>query len=225
MKKIRYMIYLMGLLAVFVSPFGKIEAIDKKHGEVAVEQRAVIKLSPILIYDKDELLEITIEDVGKYHGDICVCLTIAFRATQVAISQLWGSEIPKRGDFKIISGLPTPGNKDAFEFITRVITRKGGKDFKLQLLEGTDIKNMSRDNFTFAFIRKSTNKQIKIRVKEGVFPKGYFEMRKKVKFNLPTSATPDEKKTFKQTKQKLRDSLLYFWPTNRIFDFEIVSHQ
>ncbi|MCD6569913.1 MAG: hypothetical protein J7L53_04345 [Deltaproteobacteria bacterium] len=156
MKKIRYMIYLMGLLAVFVSPFGKIEAIDKKHGEVAVEQRAVIKLSPILIYDKDELLEITIEDVGKYHGDICVCLTIAFRATQVAISQLWGSEIPKRGDFKIISGLPTPGSKDAFEFITRVITRKGGKDFKLQLLEGTDIKNMSRDNFTFAFIRKST---------------------------------------------------------------------
>ena len=223
MKKAKHLIYLICLLAVFVSPYKKIEAADKKAAEVKVEQKAATKLFPILIYDEDKLLEITIEEVGKYHGDICVCLTIAFRATQLSISQLWSGEIPRRGDFKIISALPTPGSKDAFEFITRVITRKKGTDFDFKLLEGTDKKNMAKDNFTFTFIRKSTNKQIKIRVKEAVFPEGYFELRNKVKFNIPIPATPDEERTFKQVKQKLRDSLLHFWPANKIFDFEIVS--
>jgi formylmethanofuran dehydrogenase subunit E len=223
MKKAKYMIYLTCLLAVFVSPFGKIEAADNKTAEVKVEQKAVTKLSPILIYDEDKLLEITIEDAGKYHGDICVCLVIAFRATKLAISQLWKGEIPRRGDFKIVSVLPTSGSQDAFEFITRIITRKKGEDFKLKIPKETDIKNMSKDNFTFTFIRKSSNEQIKIQVKGEVFPEGYFELRKKVKFNIPTPATPEGKRTFKQAKQKLKDSLLYFWSADKIFDFEIVS--
>jgi len=223
MKKIKQLIYLIYLLAVFVSPFGKIEAADEKAAEVRIEQKAATKLSPILIYDEDKLLEITIEEVGKYHGDICVCLTIAFRATQLAISQLWRAEIPRRGDFKIISALPTPGSKDAFEFITRVITRKKGTDFDLILPEGTDKKYMANDNFTFTFVRKSTNELIKIQMNEAVFPEGYFELRNKVTFSIPISSTPDEERTFKQVRQKLRDSLLYFWPANKIFDFEIVS--
>ena len=223
MKKAKYLIHLTCLLAVFVSPYKKIEAADKKAAEVKVEQKAVAKLSPILIYDEDKLLEITIEEVGKYHGDICVCLTIAFRATQLAISQLWRGEIPRRGDFKIISALPTPGSKDAFEFITRVITRKKGTDFDLKLPEGTDNRNMAKDNFTFTFVRKSTHELIRIQMNEEVFPEGYFELRNKVTFSIPISATPDEERTFKQVKQELRDSLLYFWPANRIFDFEIVS--
>jgi formylmethanofuran dehydrogenase subunit E len=213
MKKAKYLIFLMCSLAVFVSHYKKIEAADNK---------AATKLSPILIYDEDNLLEITMEEVGKYHGDICVCLTIAFRATQLAISQLWKGEIPRRGDFEIISALPTQGSRDAFEFITRVITRKKGTDFDLKLPEGTDRKNMAKENFTFSFIRKSSNEQIKVRVKEAVFPEGYFELRNKVKFNIPIPATPDEERTFKQVKQKLRDSLLYFWPANKIFDLEMV---
>lgn len=223
MKKAKYAIYLICLLAVFASPFGEIKAADKKTTGGTVVQKAATKLSPILIYDEDELLEITMEDVGKYHGDICVCLAIGFRATKLAISKLWSGEVPKRGDFKIISACPTPGSKDAFEFITRVITREKGNDFNLMLSEGTDIKNMSKDNYSFTFVRKSNNEQIKIRVKEGLFPKGFFELRKKVKFNIPTPATPDEKKIFKHAKQKLRDLLLYFWPADKIFDFEMVS--
>jgi len=223
MKKAKYLIYLTFLIAVFVNTFGKIEAADKKAAEVRSEQKAVTKLSPILIYDEDNLLEITIEDAGKYHGDICLCLTIAFRATKFAISKLWKDEIPKRGDFKIISALPTPGSKDAFEFITRTVTRKKGEDFKLKLPKESDIKNISKDNFSFTFIRKSTNEQIKIWVREEVFPKRYFELMKKVKFNIPISATPDEERRFKQAKQKLIDSLLYFWQANKIFDFEIDS--
>ena len=140
-----------------------------------------------------------------------------------AISKLWSGEIPRRGDFKIISVCPTPGSKDALEFITRVITREKGEDFNLMLPEGTDIKNMLEGNYTFTFIRKSNNERIKIRIKEGLFSKGFSELRKKVKFNIPELAIPDEKRTFKQGYQRLRDSLLYFWPVDKIFDFETVS--
>ncbi len=75
-------------------------------------------LSPILIYDKGHLLELSIEDVGKYHGDICPCVVVSFRAMKLAISKLWGKEIPNRKDFKIISSLPTDGSEDTFESVS-----------------------------------------------------------------------------------------------------------
>lgn len=223
MNRAQYLIYVVCGLAVFANPCGKLEAAEKKAPEVRVEQEAVTKLSPILIYDEHNRLEITIEEAGKYHGDICICFTIAFRATRLAISRLWRGEIPRRGDFKIVSALPTPGSRDAFEFITRVVTREKGEDFKFKMPEGADIRTMSKDNFTFTFIRKSSNEQINIRVKETVFPEGYFELRNKVIGNVPRPPTSHEERIFKQAKQKLTDSLLYFLPENKIFDFEIVS--
>jgi len=223
MKKAKSGIYSICLLVIFVSFFGKVAATEEKAAEVTGAQKAITRLAPILIYVEDELIKITLEDIGKYHGDICVCLVIGVRAAQLAISKLWKDEIPKRGDFKIISACPTDGNKDAFEFITRAITREKGEDFSLRLPEGIGIKNMSGDAFTFTFIRKSNNKGIKIRVKEGVFPKGFFELRNKVKFDMPTRATLDEKRTLQRVKQRLRDSLIYFWPAEKIFDFKITA--
>ena len=71
----------------------------KLEGETVSAEMGV-KLSPILIYDEDNLLKISIEDVGKYHGDICPCAIAGFRATQLAKSQLWRDEIPKREDLR-----------------------------------------------------------------------------------------------------------------------------
>ncbi len=200
MNKVKSMIYFVCLLLTF-SFFTKIESAESSLTEVVTEQKVISKLSPILIYDEDDLLEISIEDVGKYHGDVCLCLTLAFRATQLAISQLWQDEISKRGDFKIISACPTPGSKDCLEFITRVITRGNGNDFKLELPTGTDIENMTSDNFAFLFIRKSTNDFIRIRMKEGLFPDGFFELRKIVKYGKKFTA--EEEESFWATKREL----------------------
>ena len=205
-------------------PLDKLFGFKLGMAEVTREKGA---LSPILIHDRvcfeKVPLKIFIEDIRKYRGNICPGVVISFRATQLAISQLWRDEIPRRGDFKIISALPTGGSKDAFEFITRVITRNKGEDFKIEIPRGTDMKKLSKDNFTFTFIRKSTNEQIKIRVKEAVFPEGFFELMKNARSNIPAIATPDQKRTFKQEKQKLVNSLLYFLPEDKVFDFEIIS--
>lgn len=75
-------------------------------------------LASISVYDGDTLVEISIEDVGEYHGGICVCGGCAFRATQLGISEIWGDEIPARADLRIISKLPTPGSRDCFQYVT-----------------------------------------------------------------------------------------------------------
>jgi len=175
------------------------------------------KLLPILIYDEENLLKISIADVGKYHGDVCPCLIVGFRATQLAISQLWKDGIPKREDFKIMSAFPGRGSQDAFEFITRVKTRD---DFTLQLPPETDIANISKDNLVFTFIQKSTGEQIKIWLKEEVFPGGaeeFFKLRKKAKFEKTT--TLENKKAFESAKQELKKALMNL-PLDKLFGFE-----
>jgi len=171
------------------------------------------ELSPILIYDGDNLLELTLEDAGKYHGDICPCVVVTFRAVKLAISELWENEIPRRDDFKIISSLPTDGSEDAFEFITRVKRRK---DFSYDLPEGTSRLRTSVQNYSFVIIRKSNGKRIKVRVKEEIFQKindNFFELRKKIKLG---EATAEEEREFYLEKQKLKEIFIKL-PLNELF--------
>ncbi|NQS89097.1 hypothetical protein HQ584_04845 [Patescibacteria group bacterium] len=217
-------------LAVSCAPAVTLEEYNRVVAErdVMIAEMEVLKtkipkpsmLFPIVIYDKGELLEIAIEDVGKYHHEVCTCLRIAFRATQFAISELWKGEIPDRSDFKIISACPTLGTQDAFDFIARAKTgMKREGDFKIQLPKGTSSKNLSRDNFVFTFIRKSTGDSITIRVKEELFPEGFFELRKKKKFQDPTPATPEEKKLFKSMKKELNKKIITL-PVNKLFELK-----
>jgi formylmethanofuran dehydrogenase subunit E len=216
MNKVKSIIYFVCLLLIF-GLFTKIEGADRTTDKINPEQRLTNNISPIFIYDEDDLPEISIEDAGKYHGDACLCLTVAFRAIQLAISKLWQDEIPKRGDFKIISACPTPGSRDCFEFITRVITRGEGNDFKLELPTGTDIENMRSDNFTFLFIRKSTSDSIKIQMKEGLFPDGFFKLRKVVKYGKEFTA--EEEETFWAIKRELKQKFMTL-PAKEIFVVE-----
>ena len=218
---------IIAILIIVLLPVGAFSQAGIVEGET-VSAETGTKLSPISIYDEENLLKISIEDVGKYHGDLCPCAIVGFRATQLAISQLWkparpseegagGDEIPERKDFRIISALPAIGSQDAFEFITRVKTRG---DFTLQLPPGTDIANISIENWVFTFIRKSTGKQIKVWLKEEVFPGGseeFFRLRKKVKFE--GTATPEEKEAFKSAKQELKKAFIIL-PLDNLFDFK-----
>ncbi len=173
------------------------------------------KLPSVHVYSRDgKLLKISIEDVGKYHGDICPGVVIGYRAVQAAILKLWGNETPYRSDFKIISRCPTWGPQDAFEFITRAKTKRKG-DFRTELPEGTDIKNVRADNFVFIIIRKSTQEALNISVKKSVFPKGFFRMRAKMKHGKPSS---QEKEQFKRMEQKLRYKFMNL-PLEDLFTF------
>ncbi len=203
--------YLIGLIVVGLLVF--------YHGRLVASQNLEEKseLSHISIYDEENLLVLSLKDVGKYHGGICPCVVAGFRVTQLAISQLWKEEIPKRKDFKIISALPSMGSQDAFEFITRAKTRK---DFRIELPEGTDLANITMDNWVFVVIRKSTHERVKILLRDEVFPEGserFFDLRKKVKFEK--TATLKEKETFESAKKELKQRLMD-WQTDELFGSE-----
>ena len=180
-------------------------------------------LAPISVYDGDTLVNISIEDIGEYHGEICVCGACAFRATQLGISEIWGEEIPARDDIKIISRLPTQGSRDCFLYITGTgpgIETKTKGEYKIILPDGTEVADMSkpnlkkvskdntRDNFRFDICRKSTGDCYEVAVKEGVFPDDFFVLRKRVKCGVPAEATAAEKKTFKSQWADTRDKFL-----------------
>ena len=181
------------------------------------------ELVPISIYDGDRLVDISIDNIGEYHGGICICGGCAFRATQLGMSKIWGEEIPARDDIKIVSRLPTPGSRDCFQYVTGTgqgIETKTKGEYKIILPDGTEITNMSNknlkkaskgntlDNFRFDICRKSTGECFEVAVKERVFPDDYFELRKKVKYSIQENATSEEKALFKSEWEEVRDKFL-----------------
>ncbi|MBC8526138.1 MAG: hypothetical protein H8D22_04590, partial [Candidatus Cloacimonetes bacterium] len=81
----------------------------------------------------------------------------------------------------------------------------------------TDIENMTNDNFSFLFIRKSTSDSIRVRTRDGLFPDGFFELRKLVKYSKKFTA--EEEETFWATKRELKHKFMTF-PAEGIFVIE-----
>lgn len=186
------------------------------HPAVAewIELTAAKELSypPVLIYDGEELLAITIEDAGRHHGEgvieICPCVACAFRSTLRAFSdeELWDA-IPQRGNLKIITAHPSDGHQMTFEYIL-------GSSEDLVIKEGADIVNITADNYDYTFIRKSTSDSVELKVNETLFQERFFELRTKKKLG---TATPEETKTFKMLKGELKEKFMYL-PMTRVFD-------
>jgi len=200
------------ILLVFISLLLPLSALTP-HPNVAkwIELSASREFSDltIQIYDNTELLNISIEEVGEHHGDICPCVAAAFRATQRAFSEedLWDG-IPHRGDVEIICAHPSDGHKDTFGYIL-------GSPDDLTIKKG-DV-DLTKDNYVYTFIRKSTGDSITIKVNETVFPEGFFELWKKTKTG---AATSEEIKTFKLAKEELKESFM-FLPMDELFSSEI----
>ncbi len=183
------------------------------HPNVAewIELTAAKALSypSVQIYDGEELLTITIEDAGKYHGEgvveICPCVASAFKSTLRVFSEeeLWNGT-PHRGDVKINSGHPSDGHMMTFEYIM-------GSTEDLTIDEGADIVNITADNYVYTFTRKSTNDSVTIRVKEEIFPERFFELRTKCKLAKmgKGDVTKEEKKAFKLLWEELKEKLMY----------------
>ncbi|MGE7663711.1 hypothetical protein ACQKL6_18710 [Peribacillus sp. NPDC097197] len=78
----------------------------------------------IKIYDRDDLIEISFDDIKKYHGYAAyMALGVGFRVVEAAFEALYGDEIPNRKDLSVLSGHGGPGFRDVFEFVTRAKTR------------------------------------------------------------------------------------------------------
>ncbi len=163
------------------------------------------------IYDEGELLDITLDDIAEAHGHVCPCVAAAFKASQAAF-EAWDG-IPERGNLEIVSAHPSDGHNETFEYIL-----DSSEDVTVNLPEGTDIVNLTEDNYCYRFVEISTGDVVVVSVKDGFFPDGFFEMRERCKTKV---ATPDEKSAFKLAKKELKEKFLYL-PTEEVFEVEYI---
>ena len=151
----------------------------------------------IRMYDKKgKLQNLLAEEVAvEAHGHLCVCGATAFRVTQVAISQLWGEEIPAKGVLELTYHHPGKGHKEVFEYLL------GSEN--ITYVKAGDPKHLTlEDNFIYTFIRKNTGATWETVMKEGVISAGFFDLRYEVKGFLKgwheEKPTKLEKAAFKQ---------------------------
>jgi len=182
-----------------------------------VSEPPEFELKPIIILDDDgNEIEITIDGAKDNHGQLCPGVISAFRQTQIGIKQLWGTDIPKRDDIKIISHF-----KDAKAPVTKGAPMKGRYDTFIYILNNT--KNLEImdckggiDCFKTTIIKKSTGEKFNISLKEDVIPNGFFELKKKM---MRKNITPEEMNELKVKWEKFRDDLLT--KTNHeLFEYE-----
>jgi hypothetical protein len=76
--------------------------------------------------------------------------------------------------------------------------------------------NLTAENYNYKFIERSSGDMVVVSVKDGLFPDGFFEMRKRCKTGV---ATPDEKSAFKLAKGELKERILY-QPAEEVFEVE-----
>jgi len=173
----------------------------------------------------DEEINNKIEEEFAGADGKCPCTSCAFRAVLLGISMVWGDEIPKRDDIKIISNLSTPGSCQCFQYITGTGPKiepapKTKGEFHIILPNGTEITNKSIknvkkngintdiDNRKFNISRKSTGEYFVVDVKDDVFPDDFFKLRKKVKFGKPEAATEEEVDRFRSEWEEVRNAFL-----------------
>jgi hypothetical protein len=173
----------------------------------------------IRMYDKQgKLLRLAAQQVAnEAHGHICVCSAIGFRITQIAISQLWGQELPTKGQLEVTYHHPARGHKDVFKYLLgpeNVTYKKAGDPKHLTLAQ----------HYTYVFVRKDTGATWKTQMKEGVIPERFFDLRYKVDGFLKgwheKKPTKNEKAAFKLKFNKSINNVLGMEPSDI---FEAVS--
>ncbi|MDC7789660.1 hypothetical protein PQJ75_25320 [Rhodoplanes sp. TEM] len=86
---------------------------------------SAIETPPTLTVEGEEdLVAIRFDAVAAYHGQAALAmLAVTFQALRVMLPALSPQRPPRRADLSVLSGHPGPGVRDAFEFVTRAVTR------------------------------------------------------------------------------------------------------
>lgn len=187
-----------------------------------------VDLGPIVVSENGELVEITIDDVGAYHGalegqspDVCICCGCTYRALLSGIQEVWGDEIPERSDIGLECWLVSKGSVHAAWYVTGTgpgmdPAYRGEVEFIG--VDGVPIANLTKsaiqknskartpESYRFVVTQRSTGETVERTISEEIFPDGFAEMRKKVKFEK--TATPDEVKQFVADYSATREAVL-----------------
>ena len=154
----------------------------------------------IKIYDRNDLIEISFDDIKKYHGYAAyMALGVGFRVVEAAFQALYGGEIPNRKDISILSGHGGPGFRDVFEFVTRAKTR-GAYTVDVNYPQA-QYDPYRPQGYAYVFT-KENGESVEVLLKENFLPPVFYEYLKK---GREDSFTPEEYEDCERLKMELGD--------------------
>lgn len=101
-----------------------------------------------------------------HHEGLCLCVLTGYQAIRYAVAELFAGEVPEANDFDIKVMGTMDGTWDVLELYT------GRKSNRYQSREELNLKS-----FTFVAKRVSINKAIAFRLRTGLIPEKFFELK------------------------------------------------
>lgn len=126
----------------------------------------------ICVMAEEEQVVIDFEAIAAYHGQAALAmLAIMFQGLRAAFAKLSPNIPPRRKDIVIVSGHPGPGVRDAFEFVTRAVTRNAYTiDRSLP-----DARLNPRADMSYSFRITLGDKTMVAALRDNVLPQRFFE--------------------------------------------------
>jgi hypothetical protein len=187
-----------------------------------------VDLGPIVVLDNGVPVEIGIDDIATYHGemegkepDACICCACMYRVLLAGINEVWGDEIPERSDIGVQSRLVSNGALHTAWYVTGTgpgMDAASSGRLTLVAPDGSPLTDYSKqarmkiaqnrtfDDYHFEVIQLSTGESATLTVREDLFPEDFLELRRLVKVEM--SATDDETAEFTAKWSNIRDDFL-----------------
>lgn len=145
-------------------------------------------------------VEISYEDLSKYHDkDHWGGVALAFKIIQYAARELNNNQPLDRNLVSVKTGLNPPGLMDAFEFLTRAVTRQ-------RIIVDPSLDQGPASPFgKFAFVVQYGKSLIGLRLKAGILPDDFAELGHKCEAGF---GTEEETERWNGLKHGLGDKIM-----------------
>jgi len=168
-------------------------------------------MDTLIVLDQSDLIELTFEDLKKFHGTKSICgLTVSFKVMQAAFDALASGAPIKRSELSVATAFPGPGARDGFEMVMRAVTRE-----KYWIEEGiapsATVAEAAKGAY---FFRITGNGRIAtLGLKPEVVPPEFVPFRRR---QLQGQLSEEEKRNFRRLQFTFSDSLLSISPNEAI---------
>ncbi|PZA11719.1 hypothetical protein DNX69_11390 [Rhodopseudomonas palustris] len=163
----------------------------------------------LTIAGEEDLIDIRFDAVAAYHGQSALAmLAVTFQALRLMLPVLSPERPPRRADLVVTSGHPGPGVRDAFEFVTRAVTRGVYTvDRSLphaRLCPGADM--------SYSWRVSAGDRSVGAALRSGVVPDRFFEL-----IGRGAARSDDENAELSALKRRVADDVLATAP-DTLFD-------
>ena len=127
----------------------------------------------IRVVGEEEPIEIGFDAVAAYHGQAALAmLAVTFQGLRAAFVELSPTGMPWRSSLSVVSGHPGPGVRDAFEFVTRAVTRNAYTvDRSLP-----DARYNPHVDMSYSFRISLDGRTVQVVLRDNVLPPRFFEV-------------------------------------------------